>query len=92
MIKFFVKQTNFSIISIDNYLSGSVTNHIKNVRIKYIKGDKTLLEKEPLETISKNKQLAAFKYSGFWYCMDTARDKIVLDKLLKKKKFKKIFD
>ena len=59
---------------------------------KYIKSDKTLLEKEPLETISKNKQLAAFKYSGFWYCMDTARDKIVLDKLLKKKKFKKIFD
>ena len=39
LIKFFAKQTNFSIISIDNYLSGSVTNHIKNVRIKYIKGD-----------------------------------------------------
>ena len=50
-----------------------------------IKGDKTILEKEPLENISKKKQLAAYKHSGFWYCMDTKRDKDVLEKLLKKK-------
>lgn len=59
---------------------------------KYIKGDKTLLEKEPLETIVKKNQLSAFKHLNFWHCMDTLRDKIILDKLLKKKKFKKIFD
>ena len=50
-----------------------------------IKGDKTILEKKPLEKVSKKRQLAAYKHSGFWYCMDTKRDKDVLEKLLKKK-------
>ena len=45
LIKFFIKQTNFSIISIDNYFSGSVDNHIKNGRIKYIKGNTDNIDK-----------------------------------------------
>ena len=40
-----------------------------------IKNDKTYLEREPLETITKKKQLSAFKHKGFWQCMDTKRDK-----------------
>ncbi len=52
--------------------------------LKFIKNDKTFLEKEPLEKICKNKQLAAFKHNGFWHCMDTKRDKDKLDKILKK--------
>ncbi len=52
--------------------------------LKFIKNDKTFLEKEPLERICKNKQLAAFKHNGFWHCMDTKRDKDKLDKILKK--------
>lgn len=57
-----------------------------------IKNDKTYLEREPLENIAKKKQLIAYKHFGFWHCMDTLRDKINLDKLLKLKKYKKKFD
>ena len=50
---------------------------------KYIKNDKTFLEKEPLESISKKKELLAYKHQGFWQCMDTKRDKDLIEKLLK---------
>ncbi len=51
----------------------------------YIPGDKTFFEREPLQKISKIKQLYAFKHQGFWQCMDTLRDKEILEKILKKK-------
>lgn len=51
----------------------------------YIKNDKTILEKKPLEKACKNKNLGAFKFKGFWKCMDTLRDKTVLDEILKKR-------
>ena len=47
---------------------------------KYIRGDNTFLEREPLEKISKKKQLTAYKHTGFWQCMDTIRDKEILEK------------
>ena len=50
---------------------------------KYIKNDSTFLEKEPLEIISKKKQLIAYKHEGFWHCMDTLRDKYLIEKILK---------
>ena len=56
--------------------------------LKFIKNDNTYLEREPLEQVTKKKQLAAFKYEGFWQCMDTKRDKDKLDKILKSKKIK----
>ena len=37
LIKLLIKKTEFNIISIDNYSSGSINNHIKNKKIKYIK-------------------------------------------------------
>jgi len=49
----------------------------------YIKNNKTFLEKEPLENISKKKELVAYKHHGFWQCMDTKRDKDFLEKILK---------
>ena len=55
----------------------------------YIKNDRTILEKSPLEKACKNKNLTAFKFKGFWQCMDTLRDKQVLEKILKKRKNKK---
>ena len=55
---------------------------------KFIKNDQTYLEREPLEKVTKKKQLAAFKHSGFWQCMDTKRDKDKLDKIFKNKKIK----
>ena len=51
---------------------------------KYIKNDQTYLEREPLEIFSKKKQLMAFKHYGFWQCMDTKRDKQLIEKILDK--------
>ena len=39
LIEVLLKKTNFNIISLDNYSSGTKKNHIKNNRIKYINGD-----------------------------------------------------
>tara|TARA_B110000027_G_scaffold59352_1_gene63980 strand:- start:61 stop:756 length:696 start_codon:yes stop_codon:yes gene_type:complete len=54
--------------------------------LKYIDNDKTLLEKEPFERLTKKKQLCGFKHKGFWQCMDTLRDKEILEKNIKQKK------
>lgn len=49
----------------------------------YIKDDSIVLEREPLEKLAKNKQLVAFKHTGFWQPMDTLRDKLLLEDLWK---------
>ena len=46
-----------------------------------IEGDSTVFEKYPLETVAKSGQLSAYKHDGFWQCMDTLRDKQLLEKL-----------
>ena len=38
LIEYFVKRTNFKILSIDNYSSGSKKNHIINKKVKYVDG------------------------------------------------------
>ena len=49
---------------------------------KYIKnGDSCVWEEEPLESLCKNKLLAAYLHNGFWCPMDTLRDKRFLEKL-----------
>ena len=45
LIKLILNKTNFKIISIDNYSSGTKKNHIKNPRVKYLKGDTADIEK-----------------------------------------------
>jgi len=55
--------------------------------LQFIKNDLTYLEKEPLETAAKRKQLLAFKHNDFWQCMDTKRDKENLERFFKKGKF-----
>ena len=52
---------------------------------KIIKNDNTYLEKEPLETLSRKNKLGAYQHEGFWQCMDTVRDKELLEKQIKKK-------
>lgn len=49
--------------------------------LDYIEGDNIILEHEPLVQLAKEKQLAAFKHTGFWQPMDTLRDKIHLEEL-----------
>ena len=52
--------------------------------INYIDGDFTMFEREPLEHLSKDNQLMAYHHDGFWQCMDTLRDKQLLEELLAK--------
>ena len=49
-------------------------------------GDMTILERDPLETLSKEQKLTAFKHNGFWFPMDTLRDKRYLENLWNTKK------
>jgi len=47
----------------------------------YIDGDDTQWEKEPMERLARDGQLMAYKHSSFWQCMDTLRDKKLLEAL-----------
>ena len=47
----------------------------------YIEGDGTQWEREPMERLAKDGQLMAYHHTGFWQCMDTLRDKKLLNDL-----------
>lgn len=47
----------------------------------YLKDDQTILEREALEHLATDKQLMAFRHSGFWQPMDTLREKHLLESL-----------
>lgn len=49
--------------------------------IDLIDGDQTIWEREPLETLARSGQMAAYRHSGFWKPMDTLREKRELDAL-----------
>ena len=49
--------------------------------IDYITDDKTIWERDPLERLAKEGDLAAFPHHGFWQPMDTLRDKLHLEEL-----------
>lgn len=44
-------------------------------------GDQCVWERGPVETLAKNRELAAFQHKGFWQAMDTLRDKTYLEEL-----------
>ena len=47
----------------------------------YIDGDQTQWEREPLEALAGDGELMAYRHEGFWACMDTLRDKKMLNDL-----------
>lgn len=47
----------------------------------YLKDESTVLERSPLEKLSKDNQLMSYKHDGFWKCMDTLREKQTLENL-----------
>ena len=47
----------------------------------HIEGDNTIFEKEPLNKLVEEKQLAGYVHKGFWQCMDTLREKQKLEQL-----------
>lgn len=54
---------------------------LENDVLNYIDDDSTIFERKPLETLTKEGQLSAYKHTGFWQCMDTLRDKEKLEGL-----------
>ena len=54
--------------------------------LKFIGSKNVMLERSPLTKAVKTKNLAAYKHAGFWFCMDTLRDKKVLETMIKNKK------
>jgi len=63
LIEFFLKETNYKVISLDNYSSGSIKNHINHIRVKYIKGDTTDIKK--ILDKYKNKINTIFHFGEF---------------------------
>ena len=53
---------------------------------KYLNKKNVMLERDSVQKLVKAKNLAVYKHENFWFCMDTLRDKNVLEELLKKKK------
>ena len=48
---------------------------------RYIAGDATSWERDSMEQLAADRQLAAYRHSAFWQCMDTLREKRMLDEL-----------
>lgn len=46
---------------------------------EYLKDDSTILERQPLEELAKVGELAAYQHKGYWQCMDTLRDREILE-------------
>ena len=49
----------------------------------YIERDDTQWEREPLERLASDGQLMAYRHTGFWQCMDTLHEKLLLERLWK---------
>ena len=47
----------------------------------YLHDDNTILEQQPLQKLAEENQLMSYIYRGFWQCMDTTREKNILEKL-----------
>ena len=47
----------------------------------YLTDDRTILEREPLERLAKDRQIMAHRHTGFWQPMDTVREREALESL-----------
>lgn len=47
----------------------------------YLEGDDTVFETKPLEALVKDGQLMSYRHTGFWQCMDSMREKQILENL-----------
>jgi glucose-1-phosphate cytidylyltransferase len=47
----------------------------------YIDGDDTAFEKAPMENLARDGQLMAYRHEGYWQCMDTLREKRLLESI-----------
>jgi glucose-1-phosphate cytidylyltransferase len=51
--------------------------------LDYIEGDNTPWENDPLERLARDRQIIGYTHRGFWSCMDTLREKNMLEDLWK---------
>jgi glucose-1-phosphate cytidylyltransferase len=49
--------------------------------LEYIEGDETMFEHAPMQNLARDGQLMAYRHAGFWQCMDTLREKHILESL-----------
>jgi glucose-1-phosphate cytidylyltransferase len=49
--------------------------------LNYIKGDETIWEHEPVQRLVQEGQLMGYRHQGFWSCMDTLKEKNMLEGL-----------
>ena len=75
--------TNLEILVVDNISSDNSQKKCKEKfpDIELIQNDKTIWEKEPIEKLAKQGELAAYKHTKFWHPLDTLRDKNYLEEL-----------
>ena len=65
------------------YINGGFFVLSKKI-FKFIKNDATIFEKEPLKILVKKKELHSYYHKNFWQCMDSMRDKKILEDLCRK--------
>ena len=81
-VKSFKEKNSFSNI----YINGGF--FVLNKKIfKYLKDDETTFEEEPMRSLAKKNQMAAFKHEGFWKSVDTMKDKNDLEKIFSSESF-----
>ncbi len=54
--------------------------------LNFIDGDETIFEKKPLEELASSNNLSAFKHNGFFYPVDTIREKEIVENLISNNK------
>lgn len=69
----------------DSWINGGFFVFNKQI-FNFLEDDNTILEREPMNKLVANEQLMVYRHQGFWQSMDTLRDKIFLEDLIKEKK------
>ena len=69
----------------ENWINGGFFVCDKEI-FKYLIKKNSIFESDTLQALVKKNKLAAYKHNGFWYCMDTLRDKRYLNNLWASKK------
>ncbi len=49
--------------------------------LDYIHSESEYFQREPMERLARDGQLMAYRHESFWQCMDTLRDKVLLEEL-----------
>ena len=66
--------------NLDSWINGGFMVLNKKT-LDYIEGDEVFFERDPLENIAQDRELMSYKHRGFWYAMDTLKNKNDLEAL-----------